>query len=219
MTQREQNIYNTYLRLSRTLRGQPWRPRQDFEGFDDTKEGFYVKRLDLFFTKFPSIIMEEFFTAPFELYKDEKYFGLDFFITQKAINAYAVYHRQKEGESPDSPDQLKFLLDSLKFIGSYCKENGILLSEYIHHKIEISYAFAVHYKQKKVSIYSLIFFPSFEKNVYQLEPDERDLFFNSENPDFSKFKTRFLTSSKARNIATIGYNRLENFLKNPVSSS
>lgn len=218
MNSRDPEIYNTYLRISRTSRGQQWRPRKDFEKFEDTKEGYYLKRLNLFFNKFPQINVEDFFLAPFVVYKDEQYFGLDFFITQKAINTYSIYNKQKQEESPDSPDQLAFILESAKFIGNYCKENGIQLSEYIDHKIGISYAFAIHYKHKKVSIYSLLYFPKFEKNVYLLEEDERMLFFNNPSPDFSKFKTRFIISTKSKSLIQTAFNRISSYLKNTISS-
>lgn len=219
MTPREQQIYNTYLRISRTVKGQQWRPRKDFEGFKDTKEGYYVTRLGMFFNKFPQINLDDFFEAPFIIHPDEQYFGLDFFITQKAINAYAVFKRQKEEESPDSQGQLNFLLESMKFIGKYCQENGLQLSEYIDHKIGISYAFTIHYKNKKVSIYSLLYFPKFEKNVYLLEPDERMLFFNTDSPNFTKFKTRLHISSKSKDILQTGFKRIDNFLKTSLTSN
>jgi hypothetical protein len=218
MSFREPEIYNTYLRISRTARGQQWRPRKDFSEFVDTKEGYYLKRLNLFFDKFPQINIEDFFLAPFIIYKDEQYFGLNFFITQKAINAYSIYNKQKQEESPDTPAQLEFILDSVKFIGNYCRENGIQLTDYIDNKIGISYAFAIHYKHKKVSIYSLLYFPKFEKNVYLLEADERMLFFNSSSPDFSKFKTRYIISTKAKDLIQTAFKRISTFLKNTISS-
>lgn len=213
MTPREQQIYNTYLRISRTARGQQWKPRKDFEGFADTDDGYYVTRLGLFFNKFPQIVVDDFFQAPFALYPDEQYVGLKFYITQKAINAYAVYNKQRQEESPDNQAQLDFIVESMKFIGNYCRENALDLSEYISHKIGISYAFAIHYKHKKVSIYSLLFFPKFEKNVYLLEPDERMLFFDSDSPIFTKFKTRLHISSKAKDLLQTGFKRIDNFLK------
>jgi hypothetical protein len=213
MSPNEQYIYNTYLRISRTSRGQQWRPRKDFTDFEDTKDAFYLARLSCFFSKFPQIVPDDFFAAPYEIYKDEKYFELSFFITQKAINTYAIYNKQKEEESPDNQQQLNFMVDSVGFIGKFCQENHINLIDYMDFKLGISYAFSIHYKHKKVSIYSLLYFPKFEKNVYLLEPDERMLFFNSDSPDFTKYKTRLHISSKAKDLLTIAYKRIDSYLK------
>lgn len=219
MTPNEQQIYNTYLRVSRTARGQQWRPRKDFEGFTDTKDGYYVQRLAMFFGKFPQIHVDDFFQAPFSLYPDEKFFGLNFFITQKAINAYSVYNKQKQEESPDAANQLDFMMKSMAFIGKFCQENQISLANYLDFKIGISYAFAIHYKHKRISIYSLLFFPKFEKNVYLLEPDERMLFFDSDSPNFTKFKTRLHISSKAKPLLQTGFHRIDKFLQTSQSSN
>jgi hypothetical protein len=217
MTPFQQKIYNDYLRISRTARGQQWRPRKDFSDIDASNT-LHCARLERFFQKFPQINPEDFFLAPYLIYPDEKNIGLDFFTTQKAINTYSIYNKQKEQESPDAPDQLEFILNSAKFIGNFCAENKLQLSDYIDHKIGISYAFTIHYKNKKVSIYSLLYFQKFEKNVYLLEPDERMLFFNSSSPDFTKFKTRFIISTKAKSLIQTAFKRIDSYLKNLVSS-
>ena len=50
-----QEIYNTYLSVSRGFKNKPWKPRKDFTGFDKTESGVMCLRLELFFKRFPQI--------------------------------------------------------------------------------------------------------------------------------------------------------------------
>lgn len=83
----EKHIYNTFLKTARTSANKPYRLRRDFSNLDDITVAC-LKRLATFFKNHNSIDVEEFFSAPYKLYKDETYYDLKYFTSLKAIKAY-----------------------------------------------------------------------------------------------------------------------------------
>ena len=83
VTDFEQHIYNTHLKISRQKRNQPFRYRKDFTDLD-IKQIFYLKKISLFLKNFTHINLEEFIKAPYDIYPDELYFDLQYYTTLKA---------------------------------------------------------------------------------------------------------------------------------------
>ena len=152
MTFLEKNIYNTYLRISRTRNNLPYKLRKDFNNFQDNENYVFVKRLGIFFNKFPHIRLEEFFNAPYEMYHDDDIFDLKFYTSPKATKMYGLYVKKKDDQDPDSEDQIKYIKSSLLFIFQYCKENQIDLDQYLQRKSGDVNTFIVHLRERKASI-------------------------------------------------------------------
>ena len=52
MTNREKELYNLYLSVSRSSRNKPFKLRQDFEGFEEKPEYIALKKICKFYGQF-----------------------------------------------------------------------------------------------------------------------------------------------------------------------
>jgi len=209
MTQTEKECYNNFLASTRSIQNKPFKLRKDFSGFEDTEEYLYVKRLNTFFTKFPHIVRQWYFEAPFKIYEDDGYYDLKFYSSQKAIKTYTLYMKQKKEQSPDSDDMVDMIKESLKNIGSYCVRQKIPLQKYIYHKEGATYCWLKHLKEYKICIYPLFEWADFPSLVGQLPDDEKDLFLNGVAEHIFAYKTRLANSKRAKHIIKEGIKRVK----------
>lgn len=201
-------IYNTYLSVSRGSQNKPWKARKDFTGFENTSDGVYCRKLELFFKKFPQISVKEFFTAPYEIYKDETHFPLKFYNTQKAIAVYSAVQKQKLEESPDTSNQIEDIKKSLKHIGLTCIERKITFEQYCLEKTGYTYTPILDYNNKLINIYVLIKLPSFDTIVNSLNLQDKELYLKSIHNNIGKFKLRLNMSTRAKFLIDEGFKLL-----------
>jgi hypothetical protein len=197
-------IYNTYLSVSRGSKNAPWRPRKNFDKFEDTPDGFICQKLELFFKKFPQLSPYEFFRAPYEIYKDEDHFPLNFYTTQKAIAVYSNFQKQKKEESPDTEDQILDIKKSLKVIACKCVEEKITLEQYCTSKDGYTYRPVVDFANKMINVYVLIKLPFFESQLNSLNLQDKELYLKGVYNSISKYKMRLNTSIRAKNVIDEG---------------
>lgn len=194
----EQNIYNTFLKVSRSSKNKPYRFKKDFTNIEPETEMF-LKKLSLFFKKHSEIKLEDFFKAPYSVYPDEQHFDLAYYSSLKAIKAYTTLQKQKEFLDPDNDDQIELTKQSIKFISSFCKENNILCKNYLEHKTNNLYSFILHLKERKINIYSVIAFKNFEKLLKSVDYDVLRFMFNEDFlNNISTFKIKFLNSERCK---------------------
>jgi hypothetical protein len=212
MKDEEKNCYNLHLRISRSLRNEPFKLRKDFNDFENDLKYDYIKRLVVFFNKYNYINVEDFFKAPYVMYKDEKYFSLDYFLTQKAVKAYYLYNLYLQNLQPDSNEQLEFIKKSLKFILDYCKKENIKIDDYITYKEKDSliYSWVLHIKEHKICIYVLFNFPNFQYILYNIPKDEQELFLSEIINSYATFKMRYNSSKYAKTFIFQGFKKLKN---------
>lgn len=203
-----QEIYNTYLSVSRGAKNKPWKARKDFEGFEKSETGILCLRLELFFKRFPQIYPKEFFLAPYKLYKDEEYFELKFYLTQKAISCYTAVQKQKQEESPDSENHIQNIIDTVKFIASKCLEEKITFDQYLTQKNGYTWCIVKDYLDGKISLYFLLALPKFDTIFDSMPLQDKELYFKSFYLDIVKFKMRLNNSAKARKIINESIKRL-----------
>ena len=96
VTEEEKNVYNTYLRISRTKQGEPYKVRKNFYKFEDTDKHTYTRRIARLFNKHRNIKWNDFFNAPYDLYPDDDQFDLKFYTTPKAVKAYSLYVAKRD---------------------------------------------------------------------------------------------------------------------------
>lgn len=203
LTEFEQKIYNCYLATSRSCLNKPFTLRKDFSDFTEKDYNYiFIKKLALFFDKFPQIDMGTFFRAPFEIYNDGELYDLKFFSTQKAIAVYSSFVKRLQEQSPESPEQLKKIKESLSFVIKYCVEKNIPITGYINYKSPGSTTedYLSHFKLNKVCLYVLLKLPNFEKNVYSLDEELRSLFFGDALDKISSLKIKLYQSKKANQL-------------------
>ncbi len=200
-----EEIYNTYLSVSRGHCNKPWRPRKDFTGFSATPDGILCKRLELFFKKFPHIYPKEFFLAPYLVYKDEEYFPLSFYTTQKAIAVFSAMNKLKQEELPDTENQIEDIKKSLKHIALTCVEKKITFEQYCNEKQGYTYTPFLDYNERRINVYVLIKLPSFENMVNSFSLQDKELYLKDVHNSIGKFKMRINTSTRAKRLIEEGF--------------
>jgi hypothetical protein len=203
-----QEVYNTYLSVSRGAKNKPWKARKDFEGFDKTENGILCTRLELFFKRFPQINPKDFFFAPYKLYADEDYFDLKFYLSQKAISCYTIVQKQKQEESPDTDNQIWGIIQSVKFVASKLLAEKITFSEYCKRKNGYVYSAVLDYAENNITLYFLLALPGFDTIFDSMPIQDKEIYFKSFYKDIVKFKVRLNNSEKAKKIITESHNRL-----------
>lgn len=203
-------IYNAYLGTSRRAKNLPWRARKDFDNFENTADGILCKKLELFFKKFPQISPYEFFKAPYEIYKDESNFPLNFYVTQKAIGVYTLLQKQKKEESPDTESQITSIKESLKHIALTCYERKITLEQYCNTKSGYMFQPFLEFTNKKINIYVLLKLPFFETQLNSLSLQDRELYLKDSYNNLVKYKNRLNTSTRAKFLIEQGIKLIKN---------
>jgi hypothetical protein len=158
ISERQKNIYNSFLRASRITKNQPYKQRQNFDKLDSTKE-VLLKKLDHFFSSHTTVNYNDFFIAPYRIYDKDglanEYFDLQFYVTRKALKCYTEFVKQREVEEPDSEDIVNGCKECCAFIYRYCNENKITLAEYKTNTSDAIPLAIQHLKEHKINFYTM----------------------------------------------------------------
>ena len=212
MTNNEKNIYNTYLRVTRTQQGKPFKYRKNFDKFQDTKNYVYVKKLALFFKNYKHVNLEAFFQAPFDIYPDSKNYMLQFYTTQKAIKAYTLFRQKQENADPDSEQQLDFTTESIYYIYKFCKTANISVDDYTSHKTGSMNSFLLHLKEHKINVYSLFGLPNFENSLSNNDAELVDFMLPNMYQKIGSFRTKYYNSEKMKSVVSDGFSLVKSTL-------
>jgi len=210
LTDYEKLIYNTHLRISRSKKGLPFKYRKDFDFLNDVYINS-LKKITIFLAKFPHIKIEDFIKAPYEIYSDEQHFELDYYTTLKATKAYTLYMKRREFLDPDNDEQLKNIVESLKYISSFCKEHDIDVSEYIQHRTGNSFSYILHLKEHRVNVYSLFGFQAFESSIRAQDSELLKFILGDDfHNNLPTFRLKFFASKKAKTLVELGMQKIKN---------
>ena len=207
LTEKEKDIYNFYLKYSR--HGMPYTPRKDFTEINSSVI-VYLKKLNIFFNKFPHIYPKDFFESPIILHPNEKYPTLDFFITRAAIKTYSLAIKKKQSESPEN--QLESIRESIHFIAMFCVKNNLTIEDYINHKSRNMPTWMEHYREHRVNPYVLIELSTFDK-FKSLQEDEKKIWAGDFFDNLDAFKIRYHNSQKTKTFVREAFTKVKNFLK------
>ena len=151
----EEQIYNSHLYTSRSVKNKPVRLRSNFNNLDERDE-VTLKKLSKFFRGYRNINYNDWFIAPHKIYDGCAHnFDLHFYTTRKALKCYTMYMKRKETQEPDSDDAIEHMKECISFVYKYCKSNNLTLDEY---KNEIRGSFPTvinHLKEHKITFYTL----------------------------------------------------------------
>lgn len=219
MTSAEQYIYNCYLETSRKLNNKPFRYRKDFEGFEEKEEYVLVNKLSRFFAKYPNINIKDFFEAPYFVY-NEKYFDLKFFTSQKAIKSYTAYQNKFLPENPDHEQSIQKIKDSFEFIYNFCRDKNISFDEYTGYVDPTRkwHEFLLHLKYRDICLYPLFIFPNFDKIIKEYDKEIKEFVFGDTFQNINFYRTKYYSSSKAKRLCTIIYEKLNSKLKSKITN-
>ena len=201
----EKQIYNTHLVVSRKAKGEAFKIRKDFSDLEEDKV-VALQKLSRLFNTYSNLIQEDFFMAPHKIYNDEVYYPLEFYTKPKAIKCYTDYVKKLEIQDPDSPDSLRRLAESLKFVVKYCIENNLQLSDYELNIEGTMPCFVEHLKSHKINYYTLHVL-TFQKP--KIESRILEFVFPDFYQTFQITKNKFFTSKKMKEFAKQAISKLE----------
>ena len=207
-----ENIYNTYLRISRTKKNLPYKTRRDFSNISTDVNYVTLLKLENFFSRNPYVNLNDFFEAPYIVYDDETHFDLSFYISQKAMKTYSLFQKKKTYLDPDSDIQRKSVLSGLEFIYKFCKENKISLHGYMLHKTNEMNTVFLHLKEKNISVYNCLAFPNFDKVVNSQNYELLEFMLGDIISKLSVFRTKLYSSVKCKKISVDGLKILKDRL-------
>lgn len=213
-----QNIYNIYLRASRTVKGKPFKYRKNFDDFP-VKDGILLKRIHNMLMRCPHIDPAEYFEASFKLNPDIEHIPLDHFATMAGVKAYNQYQSQKELLPPDSDDQLESVQQSLKFIAEFCITNSIPVSAYITHKPKATYSWMQHLKRRKINLYVLMEFSDLHSIISSTPEDEVSFLIDNLSSKYEYFKLQYSKSKAMRHLVKQGITRISHFVDNNLTTN
>ena len=195
ITDLEKLIYNKHLAVSRSLKNKPFKFKKDFSDILETDKHKHLKRLAVFLKKHPNVDLNVFFEAPYKLYPDVNYFGLDYFSSMRAVKSYTIHKKMLILQSPDS--QVESVKASLKFIANFCVEHKVQLHQYAYHKTADLFTWMIHYKENNINLYALMEFRDIYSSVQTLAEDVRRFFVS----DFVEhFKSLYLSYNNSQEL-------------------
>jgi hypothetical protein len=210
ITEKEKSIYNTFLASSRSIQNKPFSLRKDFSKLDDTTY-ILLKKLSVFFSKYPYINTQEYFTAPYKYYGTDSYFDLHYFTTVKAIKCFSLYQKQKETQDPDNEDVINECKASCSFIYKFCLENNITLEEYKSYTSGSVPDLIQHLKDHKINFY-VIHGLDCERHIRRVEEDLLNFIIKDFNNILSTTRLNFQKSNKLKHIVRKAFAIVDNKL-------
>lgn len=216
LTDSEKLIYNKHLAISKTEKNKPFKLKKDFSDIINTDKHKFLKRIAILFNKHPDLDQDLFFKSPYKLYPDVVYFGLDYFSTMRAVRSYTIYKKQIFLQNPDS--QLELVKDSLRFISNFCIQHKLYIHQYPYHRTSDIYTWMQHYKQNKISIYSVMEFPDIYSNLRNLTEDVQKFFVSSFVDQFQNIQTNYNNSKQLKPYIQKALPILSNFVNSQLTS-
>lgn len=154
ISDREKDIYNTHLKVYRSLKAEPYSIRKDFSKLEEDKV-IYLQKLDKFFTNYKSVNMDDFFKAPHMIYPEVTFYPLEFYTRPKALTCYTQYMKQLELLNPDSKEALQRVAAGVKFVLEFCKEQNISVRDYEKYQTNAIPCYLDHLKNHKINFFTL----------------------------------------------------------------
>ena len=217
LTDLEKHLYNKHLAVTKSCNGKPFRLKKDFSDIYNTEKHKYLKRISILFQKHPEISPDTFFQAPYKLYPDVTYFGLDYFSSMRAVKAYTTYKKQIFLQDPDS--QLEQIKESLPFIAKFCISNGLYLHQYSSHRSSDLYSWMTHYKQNKINLYVMFEFPNIFSSLQELTEDVQRFFVRDFIEQFKNLHGLYNNSTQAKPYLKKALPILGNFISRELTTN
>jgi hypothetical protein len=194
LSELEKFIYNKHLAISRSQKSKPFKFKKNFQDLDHTKR-LFLKRIATLLKKHKTINIDVFFSAPYKLYPDVEFFGLDYFASMRAIKAYTMYKQILFLGDPDS--QINEIKQSLEYIVKFCIKKKIQLYKYPKHKTADLYTWMIHYKENNINPYVMMEFKNVYSSLLELGEDIRHFYVS----DFiEQYKSLYLKYSSSTTV-------------------
>ena len=189
----EQNIYNTYLKITRINKG--YTPRKNFKNLDEEKYVLLKKVSKTLKNKKIDPVM--FFNAPYQMHS-EKHVPFKFYSTFNAISIYKKYIQEIELTEPDHLFNVNNLRNSFKFIYDKCVQNNITsCKNYINLQNGLYPDFILDLKGNNISYYSLLALALSENKIH-LEKNIVEFVCKGFYNTLSSLRSRYTFSKKIK---------------------
>ncbi len=215
LSELEKLIYNKHLATSRSLRSKPFKFKKNFKDLDNSKR-FFLRRIATLLKKHPTINLDTFFIAPYKLYPDVEFFGLDYFASMRAIKSYTMYKQMLFLEDPDS--QLDQIKKSLEFIVKFCIKSKIQLYKYPRHKTADLYTWMIHYKENSINPYVMMEFKNTYSSLLELSEDVQRFYVNNFVDQYKSLYLKYSSSAVIKNYLQKTLPVLEAFVEKQLTS-
>ena len=204
----EQNIYNTYLKVTR--QGKGYTPRLNFKNLNEEKYVLLKKISKTLRNKKIDPVI--FFNAPYKLHS-EKRVPFKFYSTFGAISTYKKYIGEIELTAPDDNFNITRLRNSFKFIYDKCVANDIKkCKQYIKIQNGIYPDFILDLKEGNISYYSLLALDVSEENI-KLEKNIVEFVCKGFYNTLSSLRSRYTFSKKIKPLGIKLIKTIDKILK------
>jgi hypothetical protein len=213
-----EKIYNTFLRISRSRQGKPFKYRKNFTDFETDKNYLPVVRLKGFFTRNSQIKIEDFFLAPYIVFEKETdaFYDLNFYNSLQAIKVYSIYNRKIMQEDVDHEFQLKKIQEGIIFIKNFCLNKNITLANYLNYKTDKINDFLIHLRDKQILIYNVLPLKNFDTIIRTYDFELLSFILGDLASRISFYRTKFLSSSKAKHLSSEGLKKIDKIIQNKL---
>ena len=199
VTEREKDIYNSYLYATRTAQGKPTRFRKDFSKLKD-EDFVALKKLSAFFVKHNHINYRDWFAAPFSVYGKGEWFDLRFFNSRKALKCYSIFMKDKEVSNPDTEENIEAVKDGFRYIAKYCIRNSLTIEEYQKHFTNNMPTCLLHLQEHRLNFYTLHAL-DVESIIKTIERDILEFIVKDFKTIFSQTRTKYFSSKILKSTA------------------
>lgn len=193
VTEREKDIYNSYLYATRTAQGKPTRFRKDFSKLKD-EDFVALKKLSAFFVKHNHINYRDWFAAPFSVYSKDEWFDLRFFNSRKALKCYSIFMKDKEMSNPDAEDNIEVMKDGFRYIAKFCIKNNLTIDEYRVHYTNNMPTCLLHLQEHRLNFYTLHAL-DVDTTIKAIEKDVLEFIVKDFQTIFARTRTKFYSST------------------------
>lgn len=208
ISKKEEQIYNTHLYTSRSIKNKPTRFRSNFNNLD-SKDEVCLKKLSKFFYSYKHINLQDWFISPYKVYgNSEDYYDLHFFTTRKALKCYTMFMKRRETQDPDSEESIAHIKTCLSFVYSYCKDNNLTLDEYKTSVEGSMPTILVHLKEHKITFYMLHLL-EVDAIIKTVETSILDFIVSDFWNTYSQTKVKFVNSKQLKQKAKKGRRLVE----------
>ena len=205
----ERNIYNTFLKISRSGKG--FRVRKNFDNLSDEKFT-YIKKISHVLSN-KKIDPEIYFTAPYKMYSEE-YINLKFFTSFNAIRCYKKYIESIQLTEPDHNYNITQLRNSFKHIYQTCLDQNInTCANYLKIEKGLYPQYILDLKDGNVCYYSLLSLGLCERSI-NLEKNTVEFVCKNFYNLLSSLRSRLVFSKKIKPLSTKLIKTINKILKN-----
>lgn len=210
LTNFEQKIYNTFLKTSRQAVNKPYTFRKKFDNFPDDKY-ILIKKISAILQNNKNIVIEDFFKAPYEVYKEDTgVFDLNFYISQRAFKAYSTYIKKINDLDVDCIEILERVKASLLYIKNYCIDHKLTYQQYVEEISGQLPLFVNHIKEHKIIIYIIFGDEQLEQIMKRIEsPVLTFIFGENIYKHIDQYRTKFYASKKCKLLIREGLKKIK----------